>query len=331
MAVTPSLLAQRQALTTGQMNRKQATQWLLSHCYGISEKHIDQILEDAITRTSAPAPGRYIMSWDQAAGFQIRPPSLPQPTPAAALTAAETRKARSPAGRDAEPGAADRHTPGEPGLTAPALRILAALADEGSAPCHLTWLAERAGVDSSTASHVARRLAATGWVQAATGQDAGRVVRTFRIAPGRLAAARAALNTARAEIARARHALSPGSGPTTVSLGSRVTGPGVAAALVIRAFLGTPGQPRYHAELAAHTGLPKSTLPGTLARLRAEGWIADAEVPASPPARTRGHPPRPLALTPAGRAAAPALLADARSHLAEIAQRLGAPGAAPER
>lgn len=202
---------------------------------------------------------------------------------------------------------------------------------DGSARYTLAALTGRTCLEQSTVRSVIGRLVAAGWVDAAPppGPVKGRAGRAFGLAPGRLGAAREALADARARVARAARGLTPGPA-APAGLGSRVTGPGVAAAQLASAFLGAPGQPRYHSELSARTGIPPSTARRVLERMKAAGWVADAPAETQRGARPRGRPPRGLVLTPAGEAAAPEILAAARIRLSGISQDLDAGGPAPD-
>jgi DNA-binding MarR family transcriptional regulator len=224
---------------------------------------------------------------------------------------------RPPHREDAGTAAASGVPP--PQLTAAALGVLAVLAEgDGTGRYPLAALIIRAAVPPRTATDVIARLTAAGWAEAQPAGEQADGARAVRLTPAGRTGARGALEAARAGIALARSALGPSSRPIPVPPGTPVTGPDVSAALIIRAFLGTPAAPCHYSELAARTGIPGTTLHRAIARMKAAGWVADARPPAP------GRPPSPFALTPAGRAAAPAVLDAARAHLADIAKGLGA-------
>jgi DNA-binding MarR family transcriptional regulator len=223
--------------------------------------------------------------------------------------------------RTAAAGAAPR----EQFLTAPALRVLAVLADgSGGTPLSAHGLSARSGIRRDTVRDIARRLAAAGWTEAVPGAAAAGGERAgIRLTAVGRAEARRVLDAARGPIALARAALAPSSGPIPVPAASRVTGIDLCAALIFRAFPGTPARPCSYAELAARTGAAGTTFQTAMARMRKAGWVADDP---RPPARALGRRPSLVALTPAGRSAAPAVLAAARSQLEDLAVSLDKPG-----
>lgn len=210
-----------------------------------------------------------------------------------------------------------------------ALRVLAVLSEgDGRAGYRLAQIAARSGVDQSTVSHVVGRLAAAGWARAVPGGNGtGSAARAFRLTSGGRAGARGALDAARAGVAAARKALRPGGDPVPVPLSGPVAGPGISAALLIRAFLGTPGKPCGYGELSARTGMSWSAVTRLVALMEVEGWVARFPAPGAAGKRA----PARLALTPAGLAAAPAVLDAARRRLESIARDLGAGQREPER
>lgn len=218
-------------------------------------------------------------------------------------------------------------------MTAATLRVLMVLVPGDGAvasSCQLGDLIRRSGVDQATARGIVRRLAAGGWVRTEpAGTPAGQASAAGRallgLTPEGLAAAQNALAEAREGLACAARALARGG---QVPAGLRAIEPKVAAGLVVRVFLDVPG-PHYHLELTQQTGLPGGAVEWAITRMVSAGWLAAAPGPPGP--MPRGRPPRLLAFTPAGRAAAPAAVDSARRHLDGLRRELGASGPSPER
>lgn len=238
-----------------------------------------------------------------------------------ALTGTVSRRPKRVNARKVPDGSAPRKLR----MTPEALRVLAVLAgDDPSASHRLAGLAGRTGVLHSAVTQVVTWMAAEGWLVPVPA-DGG--ARAFRLTSEGQAAVQGALDAAQAGIASARAALYPSPRAIPVPPEGQIAGPDIADALIIRAFLGTPAHPCDSRELSARTGIKGASLDRAVARVKAAGWVAGVPDPAGASARMR--PSSLLTLTPAGRAAAPAVLDAARSRLAGIVGGLGGTALGP--